>query len=107
MIVIVGEQLLAVIGATYYLSRQINVAGARQTTGLHESERRLTEQFQGLERRLNEQIGGIERRLTKQYRETNRDTKTLIRDVGFLQGSLGVARRRQESDPDAEAGAVD
>ena len=96
LIVIVGAQLLAVLGATYYLSRQINAAEARQTTELYESERRITEQFQGLERRL-----------TEQYRETNRDMKTLVREVGFLQGSLSIPPSDRESDPDAEAEAVD
>ena len=34
---------------------------------------------------LNCQIRRSERRLTERYRETSKDIKTLIREVGFLQ----------------------
>ena len=63
-------------------------------------------QFRGSERRLTEQIKGVEQRLTEQYRETNRDTKTLIREVSFLQGHLGIPPRGRESDTDATAEAA-
>ena len=56
---------------------------------------------------LSRQIRTSEQRLTEQYRETNRDTKTLIRDVAFLQGSVGIAPGRQESDTDGKAETAD
>ena len=67
----------------------------------------LSNQIKASEQRINDQIKMTEMRLTEQYRETNRDTKTLIRDVAFLQGSLGIAPRRQESDTDGAAEAAD
>ena len=42
---------------------------------------------------FSNQINTYEQTLTEQYRETNRDTKTLIRDMAFLQVSLDIAPR--------------
>ena len=67
----------------------------------------LSNQIKASEQRINDQIEMTEVRLTEQYRETNRDTKLLIRDVAFLQGSLGIAPRRQDSDTDGSAEAAD
>ena len=67
----------------------------------------LSNQIKASEQRINDQIKMTEERLTEQYRETNRDTKLLIRDVAFLQGSLGIAPRRQDSDTDGAAEAAD
>ena len=67
----------------------------------------LSNQIRTSEQRFSRQIRTFEQRLTEQYRETNRDTKTLIRDVAFLQGSLGIAPGRQESDTDGKAETAD
>ena len=117
------------LGMLYFLSRQISAAEMRQATERHESEGRLTEriekaeqrfteQVQGVERRLTEQIQGVERRLTERIEKTEqglteriqgveRDTKTLIGDVGYLQGSMGIAPRRSESDSGEAAEPTD
>ena len=107
LIMIIGAQVGILLGMLYYLSRQISAAEMRQAAERHESERRLTEQIQGVERRFTEQIQGVERRLVEQYRETNRDTKTLIHAVGVLQGSMGIPSPRSESDSGEAAEAAD
>ena len=96
VLAILGPMAAITIGFAMLLSNQIKA-----------SEQRINDQIKMTEMRLTEQIKMTEMRLTEQYRETNRDTKTLIRDVAFLQGSLGIAPRRQESDTDGAAEAAD
>ena len=121
--------LAAVIALFIFAMRQQNKAEDRQVTERHESERRLTEQIAASEKRLTEQIAASEkrltdlikavdehsnkrledseRRLTELYREVNRDTKTLIGEVGFIRGSLGISPSRQGTDPDGAAEVAD
>ena len=72
---------------------------ARLNRRLDESEQRLTRLITAVEERSKES----ERRLTELYREVNRDAKTLLREVGFIRGSLGVSPSRQGNDPDGAA----
>lgn len=93
---ILGPITAIIVAFTMLLSNQIKT-----------SEQRTSETIRASEQRLSEQIQATERRFTEQHSETNRDTKTLIRDVAFLQGGLGIAPRRQDSDTDGTAEAAD
>ena len=107
LVVVVGAQLVALLGMVFYLSRLINASEARQITERQESERRLTDLIMAVEGRSKTQLEESERRLTDLYHEVNRDTKTLIGEVGFLRGSLRVPPRERESDSDSAAEAAD
>ena len=93
---ILGPMTVITVAFTMLLSRQIRT-----------SEQRIINQIRTSEQGFSRQIRTSEQRLTEQYRETNRDTKTLIRDVAFLQGSVGIAPGRQESDTDGKAETAD
>lgn len=56
---------------------------------------------------MSKRLTAFEQELTEQHREIHRDTKTLIREVAFLQGSLGARPRSQENDPDGVAEDAD
>ena len=98
--ILLSNQLKASDGR---LGEQLKTSEQRLGEQLKASEQRLGEQLKASEQRLGEQLKASEQRLTEQYREVNRDTKTLIREMGFIQGSLGIAPRRRDSDAD-EAG---
>ena len=104
---ILGPMAAITIGFAMLLNSQIRGSEQRLAEQIKGVEQRLAEQIKGVEQRLTEQIKGVEQRLTEQYRETNRDTKTLIREVSFLQGHLGISPRGRESDTDATAEAAD
>ena len=74
---IVGTQLVALLGLAYFLFRQMNV----------------------VERRLTVRIQETEDRVTKRIQEVNDDTKTLIHRVGVLHGRAGLLPPGDEPEP--------